>query len=767
MNKKLYPILLTIIALMMTACQTTPLAEDQGQVIESLQLTTRAGEGQDYLNGVLTLVIDIEGQPVELEYGYHPDGTWKLDPDSAAPLLLSGYNYPAYAYGKVSVPWGIDGGEFIPVTWTGTLTPVVTGVSTAQAEITLTPATACFHITLHGAYSEAEPLIGFRVTPQVKRYAEDANGLVWNNIGPADNPYTTPRTLKTGDNTEGWLLSDNSQSWARYPAGQTIAAGQPLFTLWAETPEAQQVYGTVPYTVLAPADLTLEAGRRYNYTLRLDPGSHTATITSATIDGFTPSGDINKRGYTGITTAQDLIDFAREYKTDPDAAMTNWADVDRTIRLLNDIDMTGRTDYEMIRNFQHTFDGGGHTITGLKVESSDNLAGMFRITNASTVIKNLHLRDAHIESTYAGVSEAGGIAVANHGTISGCTVHGEVIGSRAGGIVCNNNPSGQIIACGFQGTITGTNANNIGGIAQSNEGTITGCYALSNAATNPIASTTGDGTTTGCIGQGTNYQLTAADVALMNNALFNAGANVHWLRTSATGQVTLMPGADASLKKYIINTAEDLIAFANAWNEGRGAPWLDATGTIYLGADITLPPDTEWMPIGGAPNYIHFTTNFDGRGHRVSGVKGTDAGGHNSDFGFFYHIAPSATVKNLLVEVYIDILSPAGGIACNNVGTITSCGVHGRVNSNSASGGIVMVNGGTITGCYSVAIVTSPDNWAAGGIVCNNFGTITHCYWWQHPDGNAEWGISNLQSNEGATRFTSESATINAWEARP
>jgi len=760
--------ILTLIACLaaLTACQTDPLTEDQGQEIKALQLTTRTNEGgQTYTNGSLTLVINTgEAQPVELKYYYTPSTSdeWELY-SGTVPQLLNGKEYPAYAYGGVNVAWGETYEETIPVTWTGPLTPVVTGTGTAQAGITLTPATSCFHITLKGAYGETEPLTGFYVrTPEVKIRVLENGDFVWENLPAGTDPYTTPRTLKLNQYEGSWELFQSLQSRADYPAGQTIDAGETLFELWARTDDTKQLYGDgVKYTVLAPSGgLTLEPGKRYNYTLRLDGLSHTATIETATISDFADGASIPHRNYRGIASAKDLVDFAKEFNLNSTAAMKRWADEETStiIRLLNDIDMNNTTDFEMIGDaynaFPGTFDGQGHTIANLKVKTTDMYAGMFCNITLGATVKNLHLRKANIEAT--GDWSAGGIvARTNNGTISSCTVHGEVTGSYANGIAYQNYSSGKIIACGFEGTLTSSD-NSTAGITYSNYGTITGCYALTEGgALFPIAwnNPSYDGTITGCIGKDPKIDglLEDVDIATMNNAIYNEGTELHWIRKSEK-EMEVMPG-----KKNVpiyITTAAELLAFANDWNAGDGEKWIDGTGTVYLGADITLTE--EW------PMIYDFTATFDGGGHKVSGVKGAGA------YGFFYVIADGATVKNLIVDVEFDNTNSAiGGIAYNNAGTITSCGVHGTINGAYASGiACWNYNTGKITGCYSVAKVTDDGTYGSGsgGIVYYSEGTITDCFWYRHPDGNADYGIySPSQSDTGAAKHDSEAATIAAW----
>lgn len=117
-----------------------------------------------------------------------------------------------------------------------------------------------------------------------------------------------------------------------------------------------------------------------------------------------------------------------------------------------------------------TFDGGGHIISNLKIDSSDsNYLGLFAYIATGGVVENLTLSDVAI----SGYEYIGGIAGYNRGTIENCSVSGSVSGTYAvGGIVGNNN---EIIEnCSLvEGSISGDRT--VGGIVGYNVGTIEYC----------------------------------------------------------------------------------------------------------------------------------------------------------------------------------------------------------------------------------------------------------------------------------------------------
>jgi hypothetical protein len=109
--------------------------------------------------------------------------------------------------------------------------------------------------------------------------------------------------------------------------------------------------------------------------------------------------------------------------------------------------------------FQGTFDGDGHSITGLYVNnSSRNYVGLFDTLTSTSTVKNLILNSCYI----SGYESVGGIAGYSAGTISGCSVSGVVKGSEymVGGIT--GNSAGTISGCANFANISGVHK--VGGI---------------------------------------------------------------------------------------------------------------------------------------------------------------------------------------------------------------------------------------------------------------------------------------------------------------
>ena len=134
-----------------------------------------------------------------------------------------------------------------------------------------------------------------------------------------------------------------------------------------------------------------------------------------------------------IANEQGLIDFAKMYKNE------DYNDIRQNLngKLVADLDFTNMplncNDDANIGNgnflpigtydgyhyiaFKATFDGQGHTITGLKYSGGDNL-GLFSTIGQYSTVKNVTL----INPIFSGKSYIGGIVGHNFGTISDCTV---------------------------------------------------------------------------------------------------------------------------------------------------------------------------------------------------------------------------------------------------------------------------------------------------------------------------------------------------------
>lgn len=137
------------------------------------------------------------------------------------------------------------------------------------------------------------------------------------------------------------------------------------------------------------------------------------------------------------------------------------------VTLGSDIELLG--EYTPISIFGGTFDGNGHTISGVNITSDGSYSGLFRYISRGGLVKNLTVKG---NISPAGSAEnVGGIAGSNSGSITACSFEGTVKGeTNIGGIVGINENSGLVANSSVFGAISGSHA--VGGIAGTNSGTI-------------------------------------------------------------------------------------------------------------------------------------------------------------------------------------------------------------------------------------------------------------------------------------------------------
>lgn len=165
-----------------------------------------------------------------------------------------------------------------------------------------------------------------------------------------------------------------------------------------------------------------------------------------------------------IRTAEDLAALAES------CVLDTWSR-GKTVILQNDISLED-ADFEGIPTFGGTFDGNGHTISGLQITQNASPAGMFAILQETGVVKNLRVSGVVVPSGDGG--NVGGVVGENYGTVTGCGFTGSVAGSSCvGGVVGVNADSGRIDGCAASGSVVGDQMT--GGIAGCSLGSVSRC----------------------------------------------------------------------------------------------------------------------------------------------------------------------------------------------------------------------------------------------------------------------------------------------------
>ena len=230
-------------------------------------------------------------------------------------------------------------------------------------------------------------------------------------------------------------------------------------------------------------NVTLENGKVYTYThpsgIDLQPGRYTTVnlvlgrdnikLDDAGIsvsdweNGTSIDGGEATEAYSYDSNTKTITIYSGEgLKVAAD--VVNSGDTDINIILDNDIDLSD-IDWTPIgtesRPYTGNFDGGGHTITGLKIDKSGtDYVGLIGCLGSGGKVQNVTLTNISV----SGANCVGGIAGQNYGTVENCSVNGTVTGkgfTDTGGIAGSNY--GTISGCSAEGTVTGSV--NVGGIA--------------------------------------------------------------------------------------------------------------------------------------------------------------------------------------------------------------------------------------------------------------------------------------------------------------
>ena len=198
-------------------------------------------------------------------------------------------------------------------------------------------------------------------------------------------------------------------------------------------------------------------------------GEYTYTVSLAAAKGYIIEDD----GSYTVTSADGLMSVAE---------LVNGGKTDINITLGTNIDLTGK-DWMPIGTsnlYSGTFDGGGHTITGLTFTTNDEYAGLFGWLNRAGTVKNVVMEGVQITSHQIYGGSIGGVVGSGWGTIENCSVSGSVSGTVYVGGVVGVQIGGSITGCSSSATVKGMV--DVGGVAgQTNSSaTLTACYATGN-----------------------------------------------------------------------------------------------------------------------------------------------------------------------------------------------------------------------------------------------------------------------------------------------
>ncbi len=420
---------------------------------------------------------------------------------------------------------------------------------------------------------------------------------------------------------------------------------------------------------------------------------------------------------------------------------------------------TGLREWTPINNFNGTFDGQGHSISGLYFNDENvSNVGLFGSTledGEDASIKNVGVEDSY----FRGKMNVGGIlgyveigAIANIKNVYNAAV---VVGSDyVGGIIgCDYGTESHVANAYNVGSVLGDNC--VGGIVgynySDNESSIENSYNYGNVSGNSdvgplVGKMEGYLSVTNSyyLGDaengdyGTNMTSTEFANRTVLDALNPAEGDAVWEQGEDYPVLLVFSNSDDEFKPnadgyYEIATADDLYKFAeivnngtavgsgtelgvkakliadicvNACGEGESVLGTDnanvnATTGEYTGTTTGL---REWTPIGNEDN--PFKGSFDGQGHTISGLYFKDINAEEA--GLFGDVNGTVSIDNVgLVDSYIKAGLYAGGLVGYAQGSLT---INNSYNASSVNapgqtfGGLV---GAASLGGSSLAISNS------------------------------------------------------------
>ena len=387
-----------------------------------------------------------------------------------------------------------------------------------------------------------------------------------------------------------------------------------------------------------------------------------------------------------IATADDLLKFAKlvndgettanavltadivlneKIEVDDNGAVTNQEKLSEWIPIGNIIDEEDPDSF----GYTGTFDGDGHTISGLYIDSSSaNYQGLFGYVGTGGTVKDLSVSG----SVSGGMFVGGIVGYNNGGTVTGCTFSGSgsvsgnsYVGGVVGVVGVVGDSSGTVKNCYNTGDVTG--GSYVGGVVGQNSGSVENSYNTGN-----ISGDISVGSSGGVVG-------------------WNSGSVENCYNT---GSVTSSGSNVGGVVGYNVGPVK------NCYNTGTVTGTYDYVGGVVgkNRASVTNCYNTGTVTVTGTYDF-------------VGGVVGHSSGGSSA----------SASVTNCYNTGSVSGNSYVGGVVgyssdgSSASASVTNCYNTGRVSGDRYVGGVVGDNRGTVTGCYFLQTDGVPANGIGGG----------------------------------------------------
>jgi uncharacterized repeat protein (TIGR02543 family) len=285
----------------------------------------------------------------------------------------------------------------------------------------------------------------------------------------------TASTTKSGGITYQWEKY-NGSAWEEIPGATTTSYTTGTLT-FANS-------GTQYRCVVTDVDSSIEATSNAASLTVIYAEGNLQIGTAAELEAFaaTVNSGVDFEGYTVTLTADIALGYWQDtYENGiaEDGEIYNQATGGTAYTASNHMPIGWYDeDSGTIYGFNGTFDGAGHTVSGIYIKANDeDNKGLFGYTDTSSVVKNVGVVNSYI----CGKSKVGGVVGYNNGTAQNCYNTSSIIGrENVGGVVGVNNNGGIVKDCYNTGAVSSTHTayRDAGGIVgeNSNGGIIKNCF---------------------------------------------------------------------------------------------------------------------------------------------------------------------------------------------------------------------------------------------------------------------------------------------------
>ena len=245
-----------------------------------------------------------------------------------------------------------------------------------------------------------------------------------------------------------------------------------------------------------------------------------------------------------------------------------------------------------------TFNGDGHTISGLQVSGGADRGtyiGLFGYVGNAGTVQNVNLADVNI----SGLNFVGGVAGCNYnGTIQGCMVSGSVSGNdQVGGVVGYNASGSNVEGCCFAGgSVSGSNY--VGGVVGRNADTVEGCCFAGDSVSgsNYVGGVAGDNfdTVKGCCFAGSSVSGSGSVGGVVGYNGYGSITDCYWQEGQDGSPSKGVGDGDVAIK---VENGEwtDAIDVMNSYIKGTGYQYKLENSKPVLVASNTNTPEVSGL----------------------------------------------------------------------------------------------------------------------------------------------------------------------------